>query len=636
MNIDQIQLIHEALAADQWIDAANLACMADEVDMKIDDMKEADFLIRKLLQNLLDGDNYLEAAVLLWDRHQFDPRPSVTQQIFKAIRDNNRLLIMSGSSLSKTFSAGIYFFLDWRRDPYYTNIKLVSANEDNLRTNLYSHITALHRSAVIPMKEELIIRDNDLHIGIKDWIAEMGISGIAVKQGLISSGGLRGHKPKPYRKAAHPQFGFSSRVRVLIDESQDASAAAFGDLQTIEASITGLDLVKIIASFNPVSMDRRVVEMAEPQEGWTPDQLESLYNYEAKSGYQVLRLDGAQFENVVQRKVIYPNMLTYTAYINTLKVGDNSAAYYVLRGFPPMKDSANTVIPPEWLQTQRGEAIYTDKVENIVSCDLAFQGADKAAMALGRWGLAAGWRKENGTIIMFEDRLDPGKRRPRHVLTVDQLFILPKSGDTVTMVQEIMGRCKNLLVPPENCCMDSTGAGLGVWSHAVTYWGDVLGINWYNPSTDKRILSGDLGTAEDSYEGLPTEMWYTFKRWLDPVVNSILFNPTVPTVPLYRQLMTRRVKVVNNKRQRIESKDEYKARNGGHSPDDADALIMLSYLIRMRFKDLPGIMEINTQTQKEEEDPFAQSRPLEREDRIESDAEHVGEHLAIEQPMRED
>lgn len=515
----------------------------------------------------------------------------MTQQIFKAIHDNNKLLIMAGSSLSKTYSAGIFFTLDFLRDPFYTNIKLVSANEDNLRKNLHSHISALFKTMSIPLKHDLTIRDNDMYIGVKGWISEMGISGIAVKQGVISSGGLRGHKVKSIRKHPHPKFGYLSRLRILVDEGQDVPSAGYGDLQTIEASMDGLDAIKIIVPFNPVDLSRRAVEMAEPPEGYHPDQIETLHYYQAKSGYQVLRLDASRFENIVQRKTVYPGFITYQAYLGFMRGGDNSAAYYVARGFPPMKDSANTVIPPEWLQTQRGEAVYVSAVKNLISADLAFQGRDKAVMVLARWGLAAGWRKERGEMVFFEDRLNPGERKARHVLTIDQVFILPKSDDTVTMTQELMGRAKQLMVDPENVCLDMTGNALGVWSHTTKFWGNVLGINWGEKATELRVLSDDMGTANDVYDNLPTELWFSFKRWLDPRVCGILINPIIPTTPLYRQLSSRRYSTVKDHKSRVESKDSYKARNAGVSPDEADAFIMLPQLIRTRMPVIPGMME---------------------------------------------
>jgi len=591
MNSDQIALVHDALSENDWPAAASLALRADEVDLVVTEQKEADVVIRTLLQNLLESDEYLLAAGLLWSRTQFDPRPSVTQDIFKAIRENSKLIIMAGSSLSKTYSAGVYFTLDFLRSPLYTNIKLVSANEDNLRKNLHSHISALFKTMAVPIQHELAIRDSDMSIGVKGWIAEMGISGIAIKQGTISSGGLRGHKVKPIRKTPHPRFGMSSLLRILVDEGQDVPSAGYGDLQTTEASMDGVDLIKIVVPMNPVDLSRRAVEMAEPPEGWHPDQIETLHYYQAKSGYQVLRLDAAKFENIVQRKTVYPGLMTYQAYLGFMRGGDNSASYYVARGFPPMRDSANTCLPPEWLQTQRGEPIYVGAVKNLASVDLAFQGRDKAIMVIGRWGLAAGWRRATGETVFFEDRLNPGEKKARHVLALDQVFELPKSDDTVTMSQELMGRCKLLMIDPENVCLDMTGNALGVFSHTSKFWGNVLGINWGEKATELRVLSDDLGTAESVYDNKPTEMWWAFKRWLDPRVCAILINPIIPTNPLYRQLSSRRYVNTKNNKVRIESKDDYKSRNSGISCDEADAFIMMPQLVRERFDLIPGMSE---------------------------------------------
>jgi hypothetical protein len=41
----------------------------------------------------------------------------------------------------------------------------------------------------------------------------------------------------------------------------------------------------------------------------------------------------------------------------------------------------------------------------------------------------------------------------------------------------------------------------------------------------------------------------------------------------------------------VESKDEYKARNAGKSPDEMDAVVMLLHLIRMRGGVIAGIVE---------------------------------------------
>jgi hypothetical protein len=311
----------------------------------------------------------------------------------------------------------------------------------------------------------------------------------------------------------------------------------------------------------------------------------------------VERIDAAKTENVMQRKKIYSGLQTYEAYMDKLRSsGDNSSEYYTMaRGFPPLKDSLYTIIPPDWLSTQRGEAIYDDEVISVASWDSARMGGDKSILTVGRWGVASAWRNHKGHLNKFEDRLNPGKKRPRHVLTIDQVFTLNKTNDDVQAVQEVMAICKGMNISPEWVAIDATGGG-GVHSIAKKIWGDVLGVAFGEKATEKKVLADDIHGAYHFYDLIPSELWFGFKRWLDPVVSAALINPTVSMQPLFTQLTSRRFSRVSAGRVKVENKDAYRARNGGHSPDEADTMLMLVFLLRQRGNVLPGLIESNAET----------------------------------------
>lgn len=515
------------------------------------------------------------------------------------IDGNRRFLLEDFTVTHNTFSCGVYFYLQWRMDSYWTAVKLAAPSEDHLYTNLFSHLVALHKGAVIPMTdndaENVKVNETDLFISMKDALPEMRIQGVLCKQSQISAGALRGHKPKPYRKPAHPKYGNSTRLLILIDEGTQVSPGAFQDIATTEASIDpGMDNVKIVMPCNPEGITYKIVQMAEPEEGWDPEQVDTLYSWVSKQGYPVLRLDGKRFENVVERRTIYPRMLTYEAFLGFLRAGEHSAAYWAKgRGFPPLKDNAYTIIPPSWVQSQRGEPIYVGKVDNIAALDTALSGGDKAILGIGRWGEAAGWTHMNGETEWFVNRADPTQKINKHVMVVDQLFQLPKTSSATEMVQELMGRCNGMGIPPENVVLDKGGNAAGVWSHARTFWGDVLGIENGVKASDERVLSDDQMTAYDTYNLKATELWFAFKRWLDPVVCAILIHPIIPSSPLFTQLTTRRYYNVKGGKVQVEAKEIYRARNQGHSPDEADVCLLLCEWCRQRGKVLPGIMEKN-------------------------------------------
>jgi hypothetical protein len=598
VNLKQISLVHECAREGDLVGAANLALAADGIDERVVNRTEAIATLRTLENNLANDNRFLEIATLLWGNKMFDARPEAVKQVFDSVIKNHKLIILGASSMSKTFSCGILYYLFWRNDPYWTAIKLAGPSEDHLYSNLFSHIVALHRASVIPMtdddKKQIDINETDMFIGMHDALPEMRIQCVLCKQNQISATGLRGHKPKPYRTTPHPKLGNMTRIYILIDEGTHVSPGAFADIKTTEASINPeTDSVKIVMACNPEGISYRIVELAEPPDGWDVAQVDTLFSWTSKMGYPVLRLDGKRSENVVQRRMVYEGLLSYETFLDFLRSGEHSGPYWAKgRGFPPLKDNAWTIVPPSWMQSQRGNPIYIGKVETIVSIDTALDGADKALMGLGRWGEAAGWTNANGDKEWFVNRANPDERINKHVMVLDQIFQLPKSNNTVTIIQEVMGRCKQLNVPPENVVLDKGGNASGVWSHAKKYWGDVLGVASGERASEERILSDDQMVAYDVYHLKVTELWFAMRRWLDPVVCAVLLNPILPTNPLTTQAITRRYRNIKGGKIQVEPKHEYRARNSGApSPDEIDVLNLLVEWCRQRGGVLPGVQE---------------------------------------------
>lgn len=595
MKIEQASQIHELLVAEKWIEAGNLILGLMNEPQVIKNKTQATTVCRNLFQYLLDNDLYLVAATLQWGPDVFDVRPESTQRVFEALKTGSMVLLMGASSMSKTYSAGAFMLLDFLRDPCYTTVKLAAVNEDHLRKNLFSHVVTLYRSLAIPVGWDIVIRDSDLWMGVKNAGYEFGISGIAFKQSQETSGQFKGYKAKPVRKVPHPKFGVMSRLRVLGDEGQNWPNGPFKDFNSLIASMSGTELIKVAVAFNPESISQLVVQKAEPSQGWNLEELDTLYDYESKEGWRVCRLDAARSENVIQKKMIYVGFQTFEGFMSYLKAGgDSSANYFTFaRGFPPLKGTVNTIIPPSWPQEARGEATFIENPVILAAVDLAFMGQDAAQMSVGRWGLASGWRDHMGKYHIFKDRLNAAIEKPRHVLQIDQLIPLQKHDDTVMMAEEVIGRCKMLKISPEWVAVDKTGYGFGTWSHIYKYWGEVYGIAWNEKATDAKILSEDQAPASDQCEGVMSEMWWTFRRWLDPRACAILINPIIPSQPINTQLTSRRYQGGKAGKIKVEPKEVYKARNQS-SPDEADSMIMLAHLVRKNSPVLPGLMETQT------------------------------------------
>jgi len=181
-----------------------------------------------------------------------------------------------------------------------------------------------------------------------------------------------------------------------------------------------------------------------------------------------------------------------------------------------------------------------------------------------------------------------------------------------------MGRCSRLGISPENVGVDRTGIGQGTYDHLRASWGDVIGIMWSEGASEMKILAEDTDPASKQCEGISSEMWWTFRRWIDPTVRAILINPIIHPQPLHTQ-MTSRQYDTGKKGIRVESKEKYKARNQ-KSPDEADSVIQLTYVVRKITTVLPGMVERPKSVQERAMPDIVIQTPSKQESTEEDDA----------------
>lgn len=106
--------------------------------------------------------------------------------------------------------------------------------------------------------------------------------------------------------------------------------------------------------------------------------------------------------------------------------------------------------------------------------------------------------------------------------------------------------------------VDETGVGGGVVDILQSRgYKNVIGINFGSKPQDT-----------DKFADLPSEMWCTF-----PISDVSLLNDS----GLFHELTDRRFSYDHKARRVVESKDSYKSRNNGKSPDKADSVLMLFY-----------------------------------------------------------
>lgn len=600
--------VTELLGQDKPFDAAKAILTFSGQTGDVDTKDKAYLLLNGLLHWLLNNKGREEAALLLWGPTQFDPRPESTQRVWKALDENQTILLMGAGSMSKSFSAAVWHFLEWIRDPEYTTVKVTGPSERHLEDNLFTHLVRLHKESRIPLPGQV----GRLFIGLDPRVRKSSISGVVVPLGKKAAGRLQGVK-RDRRKKPHPIFGTQSRLFIFLDEIANIPTGIWRDIDNLLSNMSGTDGLRITGAFNPTDQTDEVGLRCEPPFGWPNFDPDAHYSWVSTRGWFVVRLDALQCENVKSGKIIFEGLQTKEGFDRIIENsgGNNSAGYWAMaRGCFPPTGTVMSIIPPGLLDRWKAEVIWYDSPEPCGGIDLALEGTDAARFAKGSFGRASGVKMmaslayPNGRTIYFEDKR--GRKVVRNILFIEQIFKLPK-GDTVAMQAEIIRLCRTMKIKPEWLAVDRTGNGQGVFDLLKYNWGTgVMGVNYSEGATDMRIMAEDTDTAKELYDRVHSELWFATRKFIE--FQYCFASPGLVTDELVPQ-MTGRLFRSSGKKSRVETKTDFRSRHQNKSPDDADAVTLLVHAVRKASGFVPGmISENSSETVDDDEEDFNGAR----------------------------
>jgi len=529
-------------------------------------------------KELLNQELYLECATLLFGRLKFDARPFCARKVWEKFRDSNKLIIIGASSMSKSLTIGVMALLDYLRDSEYTKVRVAAPNADHLKANLFGHMIDMVRTSAIPLN----LHTTELFIGTNPNRRDYSISGITFPQDdQKASGRFKGFKAGQ-RGFIHPQFGSQGRNRLILDEGSTIPDGVYLDLPSIIASMTNPYTVKIAICANPeeAALTRKLGEFSEPVNGWNSIDVDDDHEWVSKKDFNVLRLDGDQCENIIEDRIVFDGLLTPDGYKTIQSMGHGSYMTFC-RGMFPLSGSKTTVMSPASLHGSVGRLAFPYGSTRMASIDAA-KGNDRTVITTALWGQSSGIENQDGTKKIFKE--------PRWMLQVEQQFQIDVTDDVIEISKEIIRVLKGMSVLAKWTVTDATSFGSGIYSYLCKYWGDVLGLEWGESPTDFRVFAEDKKTPKQLYSRQSDELWFATGRW---VSNSIVkFLPTMDTGELFHELSTRRIhqSTTGARKARVEVKKEWKARNGGKSPDHGDSMCQLQQLIRLRDTNLPGLV----------------------------------------------
>jgi hypothetical protein len=537
-----------------------------KVDNSVETPDQAKGWIWALIKRLLDTERYGAAGLILWGDALFNYGPNAVRQVMHKVRSCQNLIVLGGAALGKTYTLICYLLLDWIRDPEHCEVKIISTTGGHAKSQSFSTLQRLYTSAIVPLPGLSM----DGFVGLNPKDRHSAITLVAIPQGEDGRGVLQGFHPTP-RKTPHATFGSMSRVRALLDEAEEIPVGVWEGVANLLGSAWGAEAVKVVCATNPRDVTSKLAQLAEPPKGWTQIDLNKDKEWFSAERWSVLRLDGADSENVKERRLVFPGFLTWEGYqLYALELGGQSPKYLTFgRGMYPLAALQNTLIPYSLLEAVIGQYIFSGRTIGASGIDLAFEGGDRIIMVAGRYGQAIGFTPLHGTPVLW--------RKPKYVIQVDQYYELPKE-KTIALASSLETRCKALNIHPAWTTCDRTGVGTGVADALCEQWDpQVRGVMWGADAGARKILADDHDYCVEIYDGITMEMHMRVRKYLE--FGLMAFHPQMQTTQLFKELSGRRFQPSSKgpsgkPRIKLESKKDYKKRLSV-SPDIADGCVML-------------------------------------------------------------
>jgi len=535
-------------------------------------------LLRSWIQAVLLAGHYKVAGQVLWGDDNLWVDQRFSMQIWEKVPKYGEIMILGAGSVGKTYGLAAWNVLDFIVDPLWTSVKVVSVTQKHAEANAFANMSKFLSSSAIPLGMNLTAS----MLTANPTDKRHGISLIAIPKGDKGVGRLQGMHTVP--RPMHPKFGTQSRIRVLMDEAEEIPEGVWKDIDNVLTGKEGTDRIKVMASANPRRREGQFLRRAEPVKGWRDLDLEEDEFWISKQNWAVLRFDGAKCENVVEKKLLYAGLQTWDGYKRYLMM-DGSPEYFTMaRGAPPPQGSIPTVCSPVILDQARGSYIFVGATTYVSATDLAFTGVDAVVTAIGKYGMANGYKNWDGTVVKFE--------KQRMVLEVVDVFEMEKK-PTEEISADIISNARLMNIDADKLALDRTGNGQGTYDVTKSAYGNILGISFGEKPSKKRILEDDKMSPQDRFHKVNSEMAFAVSYWAEA---GFLKFAAKTDVDKWDYEITDRRYVVRSNKIEVESKDNYKARTGRGSPDRADSVGMLLHLVRMRESIRAYILEKNMRT----------------------------------------
>lgn len=503
---------------------------------------------RATIMWLWNHGKHFEAMRLLWRDKITDCPP--TRRLIDALVNHRKLIVIGHAAASKTFTTVAFKFLRWLSNPSHTGLILTSSTIKSLSSRAWADMILLFRDSAVPMPGLLIGSQYKMKYDKLD------------NKHLII--GVSGESEDSVTKiqGTHPEI-----LDLVIDEADNPYNVA---IWKAVANLGATGEFRIVALANPMDRNSIFGMNCEPVGGWDAIDINSTFEWESRSGYHVIRLDGLQSPNILAGQVLYPFLLTPTGITDILaEFGENSPNYFTyVRAWFPDIGAINTMFTGTLVSKMEQQLIrYYDDATPVGACDPSLGGGNRCVVAIGKAGLLATDPRKGCVEVekfVYIKHRDPS---------------LPVTHDFALQIKEI---CLENGVLPENFAIGASVSDLGIRDYLSQFWSkDIVSVDPNGEAGMKKILQEDSRPPKERFDRRLTELWWACREWAKTGQLAV----RELSRDLRIQLEARRWKNTESNKLRMETKDEMKKR-GLKSPDEGDCLANLVELVRHKFGDL--------------------------------------------------
>jgi hypothetical protein len=163
--------------------------------------------------------------------------------------------------------------------------------------------------------------------------------------------------------------------------------------------------------------------------------------------------------------------------------------------------------------------------------------------------------------------------------------------DPAELGKEIKRWCEDQHISPEFCGVDIGGPGFGTVSWLRNNFGPIVEINYRSGASEMKLMAEDRYPAINQATDIVSEMYLTVRRWIEPRVRAFFVRPGCEHKDaLKKQLTSRQWRPGPEQRFKVEDKRDY-LKHEDSSPDEADAVVQATYVVRVRALPLPALSD---------------------------------------------